>query len=67
MAMASMDCVLHVDVGESAAHAILLLVEGDLFELGDGDDPIAAGVVADCESICLQLGEREEIGNALGN
>ncbi len=55
---------LHVDVGESTAYAILLMEEGDFFALGGGDDPIAASVVADSESICLQLGEREEIVGA---
>ncbi len=58
---------LHVDVEESMAHTILLLVEGALFALGGGDNPIATSVVTDCESICLELGEREEIGNAIAN
>ncbi len=30
---------VHVDVGEAMAHAVLLLVEGDLFALGSHDDP----------------------------
>ncbi len=42
-----------VDVWESATHAILLAMEGDLFVLGGGDDPVATNVVADHESICL--------------
>ncbi len=46
-------CGMHVDVRESATHAILLAMEGDLFALGGGDDPVATGVVADRESICL--------------
>jgi hypothetical protein len=58
---------LHVDVEESGAHIILLSVECDLFSLGGGNNPIATSVVADCESICLELGEREEIGNAIAN
>ncbi len=44
---------MYVSVRESATHAILLAVEGDLFALGGGDDPVATGVVADRESICL--------------
>jgi hypothetical protein len=44
---------LHVDVREATAHAVFLSVEGDLFAVGSGDDPIASGVVADCESVCL--------------
>jgi hypothetical protein len=56
---------LHVDVGESAAYAALVSEEGDLFALGAGDDPIATSMVADCEPICLQLGEREEVGNSI--
>ncbi len=58
---------LHVDVGESVAYAVLLSEEGDFFALGGGDDPIATGVVAEGESIHLQLGEREEIGNAIAD
>jgi hypothetical protein len=54
---------LHFNVGESAAYAVLLSEEGDLFALGGGDNPIATCVVADCESICFQLGEREEVGD----
>jgi hypothetical protein len=46
-------CGMHVNVWESARHAILLAMEGDLFALGGGDNPVATGVVADRESICL--------------
>ncbi len=58
-------CGMHVDVQESATHAILLAMEGDLFALGGGDDPVATGVVADRESIYLYLGEGEKIGNTI--
>ena len=37
---------LHVNVGESMAHAVLFLVDGDLLALGGHDDPISSGVVA---------------------
>ncbi len=47
------DCGMHVDVQESGTHTILLVMEGDLFALGGGDDPVATGVVADRESIRL--------------
>jgi hypothetical protein len=50
---------LHVNVGESVEYTVLLLREGDFFALGIGDNPIATSVVADSESIRLQLGERE--------
>jgi hypothetical protein len=46
-------CGMHVNVRESRTHAILLAMEGDLFALGGGDDPVVTGVVADRESICL--------------
>jgi hypothetical protein len=46
-------CGMHVNVRESSTHAILLAMEGDLFALGGGDNPVATGVVADRESICL--------------
>jgi hypothetical protein len=58
---------LHVDVGESAAYAVLLSEEGDFFAPGGGDNTVATDVVADSESIRLQLGEREEIGDAVAN
>jgi len=44
---------LHVDVGEATTHSVFFLVEGDLFAVGGGDDPVASGVVTDRESICL--------------
>jgi hypothetical protein len=44
---------VHVNVRESATHTILFAVEGELFALGGGDDPVATDVVADRESICL--------------
>jgi hypothetical protein len=44
---------MHVDVRESATHTILLAMEGDLFALGGGDDPVATGVITDHESLCL--------------
>jgi hypothetical protein len=56
---------LLVDVGESAAHALSFSVEGDLFVLGGGDDPIATVELPDFKSISLQLGEREEICDAI--
>ncbi len=46
-------CGMHVNVQESETHAILLVMEGDLFALGSGNNPVATGVVADRESICL--------------
>jgi hypothetical protein len=46
-------CGMHVDVWEYVTHAILLAMEGDLFALGGGDNPVATGVVADRESIYL--------------
>ncbi len=46
-------CGMHVGVWESSTHAILLAIEGDLFALGGGGDPVATGVVANRESICL--------------
>ncbi len=58
---------LHVNVGESVAYTVLLSEEGDFFALGGGDNLIATGVIADSESIRLQLGEREEIGNAVAD
>ncbi len=57
----------HVNVGESMAYNIFLSEEGDFFAPGGGDDPVATGVVADSESIHLQLGGREEIGNAIAD
>jgi hypothetical protein len=56
---------LHVDIGESVAYTVLLSEEGDFFAPGGGDDPVTTGVVADSESVRLQLGEREEIGDAV--
>ncbi len=56
---------LHVDVREAMAHTVFLLVEGDLFAMRSGDDPIASGVVADRESVCLQLGEGEKVRDAV--
>ena len=50
---------LHVDVGESTAHAILFSVGGDHLALGGRDIPISSGVVANHEAICLQLGQGE--------
>ena len=47
---------LHIDVGKFAAYAVLLLEEGDFFTPGGGDNPVATSVVADSESVCLQLG-----------
>ncbi len=44
---------MHVNVQKSTTHAIFLAMEGDLFALGGGDNPVATGVVADRESICL--------------
>ncbi len=44
---------MHVNVRESMTHTILLAMEGDLIALGGGDDQVAAGVVANRESICL--------------
>jgi hypothetical protein len=58
---------LHVDVGESAAYTVLLSKEGDFFAPWGGDDPVATIVVADSESVCLQLGGREEIGDAIAD
>ena len=58
---------LHVDVREATAHAVFFSVEGDLFAVGSGDDPIASGEVADCESVCLQLGEGEKFYNAIAH
>jgi hypothetical protein len=46
-------CGMHVDVWESATHIILLAMEGDLFALGGGDDPVVTDVVTDHESLCL--------------
>ena len=42
----------HVDVRETATYAVFLLVEGDLFAMRSGENPILANVVADCESVC---------------
>jgi hypothetical protein len=50
---------LHVNVGESTAHAVLFSVEGDLLALEGHEDPISSSVVANCEAICLQLGQGE--------
>ena len=44
---------VHVDVREAATHAVFFSVEDDLFTMRGGDDPISAGVVADCESVCF--------------
>jgi hypothetical protein len=56
---------LHVDVREAMAHAVFLLVEGDLVAVRSGDNPVASGVVADRESVCLQLGEGEKVRDAV--
>ncbi len=56
---------LHVNKGESAAYAILLSEEDDFFAPGGCDNPVATGVVADSESVRLQLGEGDKIGNAI--
>ncbi len=58
---------LHVDVWEAMAHAIFLSVEDDLFAKGSGDNPIASVAVADCESVCLQLGEGEKVRDAVAH
>ncbi len=58
---------LHVDVREATAHAVFLLVEGDLFAMRSGEDPIASGVVVDHESVCLQLGEGEKVRDAVAH
>ncbi len=58
---------LHVNVREATAHTIFLLVEGDLVAMRSGDDPVASGVVADRESICLQLGEGEKVRDAVAH
>jgi hypothetical protein len=58
---------LHVDVGESTAYTILLSEEGDFFAPGGGDNPVATSVVAASKSVRLQLGEREEIGDAVAD
>ncbi len=47
---------LHVNVRDATAHAVFLLVEGNLIAMRSGDDPVASDVVADRESVCLQLG-----------
>ena len=52
---------LHVDLGEALTHSVFFLVEGDLFALRGGDNPFASCVVTDRESICLYLGEGEEV------
>jgi hypothetical protein len=56
---------LHVDVREATAHAVFLSVEGDLVAMRSGDDPVASGVVADRESVYLQLGEGEKVCDAI--
>ncbi len=58
---------LHVNVREATAHAIFLLVEGNLVTMRSGDDPVASGVVADRESVCLQLGEGEKVRDAVAH
>ena len=56
---------LHVDIWETAAHAVFFLVEGDLFAVGGSDNPIAPGVVTDRETVCLELGEGEKVCDAV--
>jgi hypothetical protein len=58
---------LHVNVREATAHAVFLSVEGDLVAMRSGDNPVASGVVADRESICLQLGEGEKVRDAVAH
>jgi hypothetical protein len=58
---------LHVDVREATAHTVFLSVEGDLVTMRSGDDPVASSVVADCESIFLQLGEGEKVRDAVAH
>ncbi len=58
---------LHVDVREATAHAVFLSVEGDLIAMRSSEDPVASGVVADRESVCLQLGEGEKVCDAIAH
>jgi hypothetical protein len=60
-------CGPHVEVGKATAYAIWFPVEGDVFALGGSDDPFASGVVTDCETIVVQLGEGYKIGNAVAD
>ena len=57
---------LHVDVGEATTHAIFLLLEGDFFAVGSGDNTVTADVVANPATVCLKLGEGEKVCNAVG-
>jgi hypothetical protein len=50
-------CGPHVEVGKSATHAIWFVMEGDLFILGSSDNPFTSSVVADSETLVVQLGE----------
>ncbi len=58
---------LHVNVREAMAQAVFLSVEGDLVAMKSGDNPVASGVAADRESICLQLGEGEKVRDAVAH
>ena len=35
--------------------------------VGIGEDPISAGVVADCESVCLEMREGEQVCDAVAH
>jgi hypothetical protein len=43
------------------------MVKDDFFTMGGGDNPLATGLVADGETVLLQLGEGEKIGNAVAH
>ncbi len=45
--------------------AVDLAVKGDFFAMGVGDNPLTTGLVADGETILIQLGEGEKIGDSI--
>jgi hypothetical protein len=49
---------------ESHGRAVGLEVKYDVFAMGGGDNPLAMVLVADGETVVLQLGDGEKIGDA---
>jgi hypothetical protein len=53
----------HIKVGETTSDALGLAMKDDFFAIEVGDNLLATGLVADGETVLLQLGEGEKIGN----
>jgi hypothetical protein len=54
-------CEAHIKVGEATADAAGLAMKDDFFAMGDGDNPLATGLVADSETVLLQLGRERRL------